>query len=394
MKKINQIKNLLSYKSLVVDDKIIEAILLTIIGSKVKNQSKTSFNLLLTGESGSGKDYNVQKVLELFPSSLYEEFTRISQTSLNYLHANDKDFTWDRKVLYLQDISMNILNSDTMKVFLSDKSKIATVNNKQEAKELSVKGKPVFILTSAKPFVNEELQRRLFMVKLNTSKEQTATIVNKLDKKPSTTCNLEKEIKGYFESMQGSQVIIEHEKEIREAFPKSLVIHRTLINRFLDYIKASAILNYTDREKRMEDGELCIVTNEEDYEFVRNLFNSISFVNGITLSYTQESILDVLKSSNNKLSVNDIRGMLDFSISINSIRNNVNKLVEMEIVNRSKGFRKGQETNVYSYNIDFCREIAHYEEVHKNSDDPDYLAEDTKFQGEILKSIEEVSNHV
>ena len=67
--------------------------------------------------------------------------TKISGEAFTYWHVNEKDWSWDGKILFLEDIGQSVLDSDTFKVMCSEGS-VASVVKNQETIDLIIKGKP------------------------------------------------------------------------------------------------------------------------------------------------------------------------------------------------------------------------------------------------------------
>jgi hypothetical protein len=152
--------------------------LLYIVGGRwVKNKNPLSFHTILNSESGSGKDFIISRIIKLFDyGEDYEEYTRISPRALDYLHSNNQNFSWNNKFLLLHDVDDEILNSSTMKLFLTEGSQTAIVD-KGIVLVKKVNGRPIVLMTTAYSDPNIEQLRRVNIMNLDESPDQTKKIL-------------------------------------------------------------------------------------------------------------------------------------------------------------------------------------------------------------------------
>ena len=150
-----------------------QAIFLNACGMYVQNNQVASYNLCVDSESGAGKDYVVNTIIEFFPKVEspkdmgWVRRRRISPTVFNYWHTteNDPDWTWDGKICYLPDIPNIVANHEVFKVMCSEGSEATiTVNNK--AVDVEVSGKPVMFITTASNRPSKEMLRRFPRIKI------------------------------------------------------------------------------------------------------------------------------------------------------------------------------------------------------------------------------------
>lgn len=298
-------------------------------GRLVENAQTASFNLMINDDAGTGKDYTAGASLELLPKEKYIKKTRISPNVLNYWHnaEDEPDWTWDSKVLYLEDISENILNHDVFKVMCSSGSS-ATIVKDQKVIDLEVKGKPVMIITTATAIPNPELTRRFVIVNLDSSKNQTRDIMKRHSefREKGIVPQINLDIKDAMKYLKRVKVRIPFAKKIDEHFPHQNVVMRTNYPRFLDFISASVALHQYQRE---QDEEGFYLATEQDYEIARECFLKVcSNKYMIALTINQKKILNVfekypeLKGTYSKLHAN----YMNF-ISDNAVKTNLNILV-------------------------------------------------------------------
>lgn len=274
-------------------------IFLTAIGSLVENANHTSFNLLVNSKSGAGKDHTVSTVMKVLPKYIVEKRTRISPTVLTYWHnaTFEPEWTWQGKVLYLEDVSNSVLNSPVFKVFSSGGS-FATIVKDQKAVDIEIKGKPSIIITSASADPEPELVRRFLVVNLTETSEQTQAIMEKWADMAvhggyPMEDNCIKDHKEALKLLKSYKVKIPFGKNIPQFLPKEHLIARTMLPRFADYIKASAILHQYAREKDVDE---FIIAEKQDYETARKVILATSCNNKlIPLTQSQQDLVSTMK---------------------------------------------------------------------------------------------------
>ena len=262
-------------------------------GRLVANSQTASFNLMVNDDAGTGKDYTTGATLELLPKLNYIKKTRISPNVLNYWHnaEDEPDWTWDGKVLYLEDISENILNHDVFKVMCSSGSS-ATIVKDQKVIDLEVNGKPVMIITTATATPTPELLRRFVILNLDNSIDQTKQIMKRHSefRIKGIIPSLNVVYKDAMQLLERVNVKIPFANSIDEHFPTKNVIMRTHYPRFLDYISASAAFHQYQRKK---DGDSFILAEGKDYDLARQCFLKLcSNKYMIPLTINQKKIMD------------------------------------------------------------------------------------------------------
>ena len=266
-------------------------------GRLVENSQLTSFNLCVNDDAGKGKDYVADASLEMLPKLNYIKKTRISPNVLNYWH-NAKDepqWTWNGKVLYLEDISETILNHEVFKLMCSSGSS-ATIVKDQKVLELEIKGKPVMIITTATATPSPEMVRRFVMVNLDGSQDQTKEIMKRHSefRKKGIIPEVDEKIKYAQQFLKRVKVRILFADLIDEHFPSQNIIMRTHYPRFLDFISASAGLHQFQRKK---DKDGFILATEQDYDIARECFLKLcSNKYMIPLTINQKKILEFFEA--------------------------------------------------------------------------------------------------
>jgi len=305
----------------------IKTIFLCSCGRLVENCHLASYNLLVNSKSGTGKDFVVSATTELWDKEVCIKRTRISPTAFTYWHNSIKepDWTWDGKILVLEDISENVLNSDVFKVMQSSGS-IATIVINNKAKDIEIKGKPVLIITTAKASPDIELIRRNSICQLDESKEQTRKILKEQAIKSSLGLVNKSSpiIKNSLKYLKRVKVKIPFAELFVNSFPAELVM-RTAFSRFIDLIKSSTALHQFQRET---DEEGFLLATGEDYNIAVSVINHLNKGGcSITLTRDQQDILEVFKTDNELYPVDYINSKI--ALTDKWLRIQLDRLTEM-----------------------------------------------------------------
>lgn len=263
------------FNKTIVDERAARrAIFLSLCSCWVKNLQGLP-NVLVNSESSAGKSYITKQIIKIFPKEMVEYRTKISPEAFTYWHNPqfEPDWNWDGKILYLEDTSQKILDSDTFKVMCSEGS-TATVVIKQRAYDIEIKGKPVMILTTANTNPNNEVLNRYTIITLTETPEQTAKILQGQAKK---ACQTEQEkydltLIHALRALRRVEVNVPFAESLVDTFPKEQLRVRRDFPRFLDFIRASAAFHQYQRENQ---GNV-VIANKQDLDLALEVFNSIN----------------------------------------------------------------------------------------------------------------------
>jgi len=270
-------KNLLSLfvkeldKRIAGEDFLKKALTLQILGGRlVENGNPTSFNALIQSASGSGKDWIAKNIIELLPNSYVEHKTRISEKALNYWHPAEKEprFSWDGMVIYLEDVSDRILNSEVLKTMTSGGSSVSIVID-GELQEMKINGNPCFILTGAYVEPNSEICRRIQIYNATESESQTQKVLEKQSEIAKNGLpKYDNNLRWFNYCLRRVNAKVLFASEIALSFPSQLLA-RTTYGQFIDFIRCSVALNQYCRDK---DSEGQVIATSEDYEIAKEIF--------------------------------------------------------------------------------------------------------------------------
>lgn len=269
----------------------------------VKNADPTSSNLLVSDETGGGKDFIVSNTCKvLLPKSVYYHRTDISDKTFDYWIPTGN--TWSGKVIHLEDPREDLINGQSFKVMASGGNYTTKVKD-QKAVDFEINGKPVIIVTSLKASINDEGMRRWDALRLDTSKVLTKRIIQQALKKASGKIehNPDGNLRHAIQNLLHTKtVIIPFAEKLATYFPDNL-IHRTQINKLLDYVKASAVLHQHQREK---DDKGRIIATPFDYDYGRFVFMHLKDEEGVALNKDEEEFMQILRDADIPLSIKEI----------------------------------------------------------------------------------------
>lgn len=291
--------NLLEIINKEFDKKIVEeketrkAIFICGCGAWVKNLNAT-FNILINGESSAGKSWVCKNVLNIFPESVFSKKTyrtRISPRALTYWHNSkvEPEWNWDGKILYLEDVGYDILNSDVFKVMISEGS-IATIVGRKKGRgyeipatyDIEIQGKPITFITTATNTPIEEIKNRFLMIDLDESEKQTDKIMEK-----QLTWAIEGKSEEYNPKITSALKLLKRVEvvlpdwinKIKDFIPRKEVLRwRREFPRFIEIIKCSAALHQFQRQS---DKNGRVIADEKDYEIARQVIGKISASSGV-----------------------------------------------------------------------------------------------------------------
>lgn len=278
----------------------------------VKNASPTSSNVLVSDKTGGGKDWltkHVCKVL-LSESDCYHR-TTMSPKAFNYWQpfkmVNKKKVTisWDGKVIYLEDPDEELIKSQAFKVMASGGTHMTVVKD-QQVLDRKIEGKPVIIVTSMKTQIDVEGQRRWDAIRIDTSQALSNKVIDSI---LTDACG--KSIKGnadttfrlMLQKLDEYNVVIPWAINLKRVFKNPRMIERTQTKKFLDYIKASAVLH---QEQRKVDAGGNLIADEDDYELARFAYIKLRNKEGNALNKQEEELLDYLRSKKEEIKLNQV----------------------------------------------------------------------------------------
>lgn len=308
------------------DTDLKEAVLLSCFGKYVKNRRPFSLNRIIHSPSSAGKDHCITSVLELFPKNTIDAWGRISPKALNYLHNKKKEplWSWDGKILYLEEVSESVLNSEVMKVFTSGINKAAIVKD-GEIQELEVEGKPVVLCSTATSIPNEEILNRFTILKADESNEQTEKTF--LHERKQIDINVIK----FIIRLDELEVLIEEKlkEKIAKVFPKDKVRRRRDFQCFLDHMRAVAILHQYSKEKKNGTIKATI----EDYDLARKIYmNTYTGINKIPLKDIQNKIVELLEKKEHPISAKEISSVIKDYISLQKMYPHLKHLANIGVL--------------------------------------------------------------
>jgi len=334
------------------EDTII-ALVISICTRLVNNCNPESRNLVLSEMSGSGKDRLVRAVCSILlrEEKTYFHRSKLTQEAFTYWHSKEDNWSWDGKVVHIEDPTPDLMNCQTMKTIASGEKR-ATIVDKQKAKDISIKGKPNLIITTFEGFAELELIRRYPFIHMDKSDSLTKQVKNEVARMYQGEKSIELDKVLHSALSRGliqHSVVIPFAKELVSYFPDRLIM-RTHFRRFLDYISASACLYQYQREK---DDNNRIKATWDDYEMARITYlKSVSNDTHISLNSDQEELIRILRRSSNPMFVSDIHEKIPKSRDW--IYKNCEILKRYDIIKQGSMFKADANKNVTTYVLSGC----------------------------------------
>lgn len=322
----------------------------------VKNKGPAAANAIINSSSGTGKDHTTSNTLDIFPIDRVIRRTRITERVLNYWHTKDKEpeWSWDFKILYLPDISNQVLNSEVIKVMCTEGS-FATVVRDQHVVDLEVVGKPGIIATIAAAMPSDETARRFPIVECDDTVQQTEAIMERQAQYAASgeyiNTDYSPEVLDALACLVPVDVVVPYAPLLAKCLKGNHVIMRTHFRRIIDLIKASAALHQCQRQKTA-GGE--VIATKEDYAIatiaIRKLTSNPLM---IPLTMYDKQLLDIAQAyekDDGWFSVADIEHLVTF-MSEKSLYVHLSKLASagLLIADRQLRFGAYKPSVVYKY---------------------------------------------
>lgn len=315
-------------EGVVGEEDTITAILIKFMLRLVIDAHPTSSNFVLSDDSGCGKD-NLLKAMgkAIIRKTDYYHRSGLSAEVFTYWNTKKKDFTWNQKIIHIEDIKEEVINCQGFKVMASGGGDKTVVKN-QKAEEYHVEGKPIMALTSLNAKMEMEAIRRWDNTRMDTSKELTKAIIKrtllkeagKIDDTPN------EELRMHMQKLEPKKVIIPYAEELLNYFIYTTTM-RTQHHKFLDYIKASAVLHQWQREHTpMGD----IIATYDDYRYARFCFIHFQNERGVPLNRAEEELISLLSQHDTPLSIQDI--LKDFSRGQSWLYENIDRLKSLKLL--------------------------------------------------------------
>ncbi len=284
---------------------------------RLTESDPTSSNVIVSDDTGAGKDYIVKKTCKiLIPKEKYHHRTDISDKTFDYWKPilkrhKDKDGknrvdydTWDTHVIHLEDPRREAVNGQSFKVMSSGGTSVTKVID-HRAVTIQIEGKPVMIVTSLHTLIETEGLRRWDALRIDTTREQTKAInkfkllkaSNKITTEPDNLL-----IEALQKNLFKKKVIIPFAEELFNLIPEN-IITRTQTDKLLDYIRASAVLHQHQREKIDNN---TIKADYFDLTYGWYVFSILNSNYGIPTNKDEEELIKILMEEKRPLSIKEL----------------------------------------------------------------------------------------
>lgn len=288
-------------KTIMGEEKARKTIFLVSCGQLMRNCESTSTNLLVNDESGRGKDHVTKNVLALWPKDSVHHQIRISPTAFTYWHRFDYEplWSWDNKVVYLEDLSQSVLNCDALKTMASAKKydiNRSTITVNKNTEEIPFMGKPCLILTMAESTPIRETLRRFPILSLEGGKNHIHTVMSFEARKKNNGSmpSYDPDLVHALELLKPVNVIVPFGAQLADYLKQETShFYMTFFNRILDFAGFSAALH---QQSRKLDGAGNVIAERRDYEIAKDAIMSLSASkNSMGLTKNQKNLIEVMK---------------------------------------------------------------------------------------------------
>jgi len=361
--------------------------------------------LMINSDSNAGKSFVTKKVYDLFPDSRKKYRTKISPEAFTYWkpERHNPDFTWDGKLLYLEDISQSLLDSPTFKVMLSEGSEATIVKN-QVAIDIYIPGKPFVLLTTAETHPKNEILSRLDSLSLDETEAQTGQVIAKQAQEAERTIEPQynlvvKEALGYLKQVN---VVIPFAKKISKRFPINNLRARRDFSRFLDLVKAATAL-FQYQRKQTKEGYY--IAEAQDYELAKQALTTLKHKNvfGLThrLKKAYESCCNLVSEKKTEFckafTVKEVHAYDPF-VSEKMWYYYVNKLCELKLLatrleKREDDTRTKKPITVYSPVLREVIELPSFSELITINSDITFNSNNTINSNNPINEINEINEY-
>lgn len=317
----------------------------------VKNASATSSNVLVSDDTGGGKDFLTSGICRtmLQKEHTYFHRTGISPKVFNYWQpidaATEEETTWDGKILYLEDPEAELIKSQAFKVMASGGTAITVVKD-QQVFQKDIDGKPVIIITSMKTTIDIEGERRWDCIRLDLSPELTRKVKERVAMKAAGLISYEPDegLRGLLQALPRHTVIVPFAREMVVGLSDHSNI-RTQILKLIDYTMASAVLHQYSRKK---DKQGRIIAEPMDFEYARLAFIKLRDEEASALTKKEQELVDYLEIKKSHVKIRDIIDELD-GYTKDWIHRHKEDLIERKII-----------SIVMDFDPDSNRDIEHF----------------------------------
>jgi hypothetical protein len=353
----------------------------------VKNASATSSNLLVSDDTGGGKDFLTMGMCKtmLIKEKTFFHRTAISPKVFNYWQPIDletkEEITWNGKILYLEDPEEELVKSQAFKVMASGGTAITVVKD-QEVFQKQIDGKPIIILTSMKTSIDIEGERRWDCLRLDLSPQLTEKVKERVALRAAGLIdyNPDEGFRDLLRSLMRVEVVIPFAREIVKGLSNHSNI-RTQILKLLDYTMASAALHQYGRKK---DSKKRIIAEPIDFEYARMAFLKLRDDEALAVNKKEQELVDYLRRKKVHVKIGDILNDLE-GYTKDWIYRHKEDLIERKIV-----------AIIMDYDPDANRDVEHFKYAGGNrtksvipSAKELFGADDYVCSGELYKDINE-----
>jgi hypothetical protein len=280
---------------------------------------KTGWKLALVfiAEPSAGKSYVSRNVLRYFPNVI--KFSRMTPKALERCQAN-----LDKHILYIVELQGAIEWMPQLRELISEGELALLSVEKNDGDNLEITpiktvGTPVFVSTTAKTTIEQQLCDRVILASPDTSEEQTGRIFlhraheDMSPKLPEFTED-EMVLRALVELIPPVEyVFIPYGEEIARIFPTNLLRGRRDFNKLMDIVKTITCLYQKQRQTIEIDGKSYLLSSLVDLEYAFLILEDAIRTTVASLPQTALEIMDAIEFQSEKieLTAKEIGDLID-----------------------------------------------------------------------------------
>ena len=267
-----------------------------------------SQNIILAGDSSSGKSWTTKKILKLMgePNIDYSITSRVTKSVLNYYTEEN----WDGKIIFIEELQGIDEATEMMRQWMSEgqlsldtveKVKDENGNEQNTKVKKTTQGHPVFITNQAEGVIEDQLNNRSWVLGMDTTAGQTKDILDYRDSLyQGGIIDIESDIRSIRDALkqlkQYHYLIPFSDNKILK-IPIEEVRARRDYQKFLTLIICSGYLHQKQRIILKKDDKEFLVCNLKDYDIAKRYSDHILGATFSGLTINQIDILNHIKKS-------------------------------------------------------------------------------------------------
>lgn len=296
------------------------------ITSRILQNPSSLFSLLIKGESATGKNYLLNKVVQLFPADAYKELTAMTKQALFY---SDEPLS-HKAILICEKPGMDKALYNIRALQSEGKLVLETVQRgaggRLKTEKIVKEGPVCFIVTTTSLMIHVENETRNWSIYMDETDEQTQGVKDKIAERYLTINNDFPVRKATYRNAQALlkyyPVRIPYARFLSERTPNKPLRMRRDFERLLTGIEIITLLHQFQREIKGDNGIRYLDATLEDYFMAMTIFEPIFEQSLSGANEKTKEIIDTVfalyeRNKKNPVTIKDL--MMKLSISRDTV---------------------------------------------------------------------------